>query len=193
MNLIKKSFDWVADDGNQRKQSNIRIIRSQGSRDQLEWIRRQLEYVTFAEKYQLRYDLKKGEIYEIDWGLNVNAEFSSRHYGVVLSDSGPHNPLVTVCPLKSKHRDAHPKSDYDLGFIPELDTDHATLAVINQVRTIDKLRIFTKRAIGKFGEMKITVNEDRMKTEQLIPRLNNEEVDKILNLYIGYMVLGDGV
>ncbi|MCQ2814745.1 MAG: type II toxin-antitoxin system PemK/MazF family toxin [Bacilli bacterium] len=68
-----------------------------GMRDQLDWMKRQMEYITFSEQYKLRYNLKRGEIYEIDWGLNVNAEFSNRHYGVVLMDSNEFNPLVIVC------------------------------------------------------------------------------------------------
>ena len=33
-----------------------------GRKEQLDWIKRQLEYSTFSEKYKLRYDLKRGEI-----------------------------------------------------------------------------------------------------------------------------------
>ena len=190
MENITKRFDWVVNYGTNNK-PDYKYFRNQGSREQLEWIKRQLEYASFAERYKLRYDLKKGEIYEIDWGLNVNAEFSSRHYGVVLSDSGPFNPLVTICPLKTKHKDAHPRSDIDLGIIGELDSDKSTLAVINQIRTIDKLRIFTKRAIGKFGEVKTTMNEENNYCDDSIPRLESEKVDKIVNAYITMMILGD--
>ena len=41
-------------------------LRQNGMREQLDWIRRQLEYFSFSEKYLLRYDLKQGEIYEFD-------------------------------------------------------------------------------------------------------------------------------
>ena len=46
-------------------------MRSSGMKDQLDWIKRQLEYASFSEKYCLRYDLKRGEIYEFDWGPTV--------------------------------------------------------------------------------------------------------------------------
>lgn len=126
--------------------------RQEGLKSQLEWIKRQLEYADYSEKYTLRFDLKRGEIYEIDWGINVNAEFSNRHFGVVLVDSDIFNPLVTICPLKSRHSSRiNPKSDVDLGFIPELGTENSTIAVVNQIRAVDKLRLYLRRAIGTKG------------------------------------------
>ena len=154
-------------------------------RSQLEWIKRQLEYSEFNKQYKLRYDLKKGEIYEFDWGINVHAEFSNRHYGVVLADSDIFNPLVVVCPLKTNHNGAHPKSDIDLGKIDGLNTNKTTLAVVNQIRTIDKLRMFTKRAIGlKDGGQ---YNEELFENEKTIIRLDEEKVKMILDFYKNYL------
>lgn len=161
------------------------LIRQDGMRTQLEWIKRQLEYASFSEKYLLRYDLKRGEIYEFDWGLNVNAEFSNRHFGVVLADSDIFNPLVTVCPLKSKHGEANPKSDIDLGIIEELGTYNSTVAVINQVRTMDKLRLYLKRAIGmKNVEGLSDANNDEKYT---IMRLETDKLNKVTEAYIRYI------
>ena len=159
-------------------------IRQDGMREQLDWIKRQLEYSSFSEKYTLRYDLKRGEIYEFDWGINVNAEFSNRHYGVVLADSDIFNPLVTVCPLKSNHNGVHPKSDVDLGYVKGLNTGNSTIAVVNQIRTMDKLRIYMKRAIGrKFTQL----NENDFETEETIMRLENSKLEMIINAYKSYL------
>ena len=160
-------------------------VRREGMRDQLEWIRRQLEYASFSEKLSLRYDLKKGEIYEFDWGINVNAEFSNRHYGVVLIDSDIYNPLVTVCPLKSKHQGAHPKSDVDLGRIDGLNSENETVAVVNQIRTMDKLRIYMKRAIGTKIE---TLNDSTFENENTIIRLENSKLNRIIEAYKRYLL-----
>ena len=165
--------------------SSKSTIRQDGMRDQLDWIKRQLEYYAFAEKYNLRYDLKQGEIYEFDWGINVNAEFSNRHYGVVLADSDIFNPLVTVCPLKTNHGGAHPKSDVDLGFVAELNSTKSTLAVVNQIRTLDKLRMYTRRAIGLCdGRNKHDPNDyDKM----IVMRLENSKLNMIKQAYIKYL------
>ena len=156
-------------------------IKQEGMRSQLEWIKRQLEYASFSEKFCLRYNLKKGEIYEFDWGINVNAEFSNRHFGVVLKDSDEFNPLVVVCPLKSNHGEVHRKSDVDLGIIKELNTFNRTIAVVNQVRTIDKLRIYLKRVIGVSDINKI--NELNEVTENTIMRLENYKFNMVMNAY----------
>ncbi len=158
---------------------NKSAIRQDGMRSQLEWIKRQLEYADYSERYTLRYDLKRGEIYEIDWGINVNAEFSNRHYGVVLVDSDIFNPLVTVCPLKSKHSSyVNPKSDVDLGYIQDLGNKNSTVAVVNQVRTIDKLRLYTKRIIGMKYESRLADNYQL--EDKPILRLTKEKFNLLL-------------
>ena len=159
-------------------------IRQNGMREQLDWIRRQLEYFSFAEKYSLRYDLKQGEIYEFDFGLNVNAEFSNRHYGVVMVDSDVFNPLVTICPLKTNHGSMSPKSDVDLGFINCLNSSKTTLAVVNQVRTIDKLRLYTKRIIGAKTDM---LCDSQNEEEYEIMRLETHKFEMVQQAYFMYL------
>ena len=159
-------------------------LRQNGMREQLDWIRRQLEYFSFAEKYSLRYDLKQGEIYEFDWGLNVNAEFSNRHYGVVMVDSDVRNPLVTICPLKTNHGSMSPKSDVDLGFVDCLNSSKTTLAVVNQVRTIDKLRLYTKSIIGNKNDV---LCDSENEEEYIIMRLEKNKFDKVQNAYFDYL------
>ena len=158
---------------------NKSAIKQDGMRSQLEWIKRQLEYADFSERYTLRYDLKRGEIYEIDWGINVNAEFSNRHFGVVLVDSDASNPLVTVCPLKSKHSSfINPKSDVDLGYIPDLGNKISTVAVVNQIRTVDKLRVYTRRLIGSNSLERLS-DSLPIKNETVM-RLNEDKLNMLL-------------
>lgn len=194
MDNQEKRFNCIYDD-NIRYRNMYQQSRNSGIREELEWIKRQLEYASFSERYKTRYDLKRGEIYEIDWGVNVNAEFSSRHYGVVVTDSGPLNPLVTVCPLKTNHHGAHPKSDIDLGCLPELNREHPTLAVVNQIRTLDKLRIFTKKAIG-FKEANYLSDSEsdnqNSNNECRVIHLSDEKMQIILNAYISMLITRNG-
>ncbi len=156
---------------------SFRAAKLYGFKEQLEWIKRQLEYASFSEKFQLRYNLKKGEIYEFDWGINVNAEFSNRHYGVVLADSNEYNPLVLVCPLKTNKNGPHPKSDIDLGIIDGLANSSASVAVVNQIRTLDKLRLYTRSAIGEIKDIK----------SSNIIVLDEKLINKIVYAYMAYM------
>ena len=121
--------------------------RRKGQFDVLAWISRQQEYANFANKGKLKIAVHAGEIYEIDFGINVNAEFSYRHYGLVLTDSLENDPIVIVIPLKSNIKGGHPASDLNLGIIDCLDKERESLAVLNQVKSIDKMRIFRKPII----------------------------------------------
>ena len=145
-------------------------------KEQLEWIKRQIEYATFTDSFKLRMELHKGEIYEIDWGINVNAEFSNRHYGVVLRDSSEFDPLVLVCPIKTNKKGAHRLSDIDLGFIPALNSDHKSIAVINQIKTLDKVRIFSRSAIS----------ENNLYKEN-VPVLEDDKIEMILTAYKNFI------
>ena len=160
-------------------------IRKEGMRDQLDWIKRQLEYASFTDKFELRFDLRRGEIYEFDWGINVNAEFSNRHYGVVLVDSDAKNPLVTVCPLKTNHGSVHAESDIDLGEVEAIRNSKNTIAVINQIRTLDKVRIYTKRSIDNGSNSRIY--DSVFNNDIVIRRLENDKFLMILKAYESYL------
>lgn len=153
--------------------------REENERQRKEWYRRNDEYSKFKEDHEIRYTLKKGEIYEIDWGVNVNAEFSNRHYGVVLENSAEYNPLVLVCPIKTNHNGANRKSDVDLGIIEGISINGTrSIAVINQIRSIDKMRIYTKSVInGIIYDIK----------EKPVIVLDNNKVDIIKMAFMNYI------
>lgn len=159
-------------------------IYQDGMREQLDWIRRQLQYYSFSDKYRLKYDLKRGEIYEIDFGININAEFSNRHFGVVLADSDANNPLVTVCPLKSNKGSVNSRSDVDLGQVKDLRSINSTVAVVNQIRTVDKLRIYMKRSICR---PIYHLSDSDYVTNDTIMRLENDKMNMIINAYLNYI------
>lgn len=176
-------FRWIINESFVEHGSSLKQV---GRREQLDWIKREIEYSMFAEKFKLRYELLKGEVYEIDFGININAEFSNRHFGVVIKNSNENNPLVLVCPLKTNHRGAHPRSDVDIGFIKDIGATHTSLAVINQIRPIDKLRIYTSRAIGYSNE-ELLAEGEKSRFEKPIIRLTDEQMNLILNAYCNYV------
>ncbi len=167
-----------------------RTFKEIGKVNQVNWMKRTLQYIQLSATYELRYDLKKGEIYEIDYGINVNSEFSNRHYGVVLVDSGPLNPLVMVCPLKTNHSGApHKRSDLDLGVLEELGGLNSTIAIINQIRTIDKFRILRKNRIG-LKKLPISIYEEDEVEDVSTPkviRLNENALNRIIKAYLDFI------
>ena len=189
-NMFKKEII-----GTRRKQ--MVLERKQAHYDIIGWLLRQNEYAKCSEKYRLSYELRAGEIYEVDFGINVNAEFSYRHYALVLVDSSEANPLVLICPLKSNTKGAHPASDVNLGIIESLDTEHESLAVINQIRTIDKFRIFKRPGIRQREETQNKLNDvERDYTNDLIDdtiipnRLEPELFKLVLGGVLNYIKYG---
>lgn len=146
----------------------------------LNWMRRMLNYAKFSLLYKTEYTLHAGEIYEIDFGIGVNCEIKERHYGVILVDSYENNQIAIVCPLKTKHHDANPTSDVAIGKIPDLLTDKETIAVFNQIRGIDKIRIY------RFG----IINGKKSEREGPISKLNDEQMKKIRSAI--YQTIIDG-
>ena len=83
-----------------------------------------------------------------------------------------------------------PRSDVDIGVVHCLNTSKSTLAVVNQVRTIDKLRLYTKRIIGVKTDM---LSDSIPEEEYTIMRLENEKFSRIQKAYFDYLngKLGD--
>lgn len=160
--------------------------------NQLTWLKKMIEYIDVSSVYELRYDLKKGEIYEVDFGIGINSEFSNRHYAVVLVDSKPFNPLVLVCPLKTNHTGGHRRSDVNIGIVEDLSKERETLAVVNQIRTIDKFRIQRKNLIGlKRPECSIYEDSEETLEEESTPnvlRLTKAQLEMILLKYVSFLV-----
>ena len=100
-------------------------------------------YIYFYINYETRLDIHKGDVFIANFEYECGNELSGRHLVVALLDSSPINPLVTVIPLKSdKGRPLNPASDIYIGDINGINNGKKTIAIINQIRTIDKRRLF---------------------------------------------------
>ena len=192
-----KRFNKEESSKEERKRQ-LAFERRKGQFDVVSWLLRQNDYVRFAEKYKITHKVYAGEIYEFDFGINVNAELSYRHYGLVLADSEENNPLVMVCPLKTNFKGAHPASDVNLGFVKDLDSTHESLAVINQIRMVDKIRIYRKASIGKIVKPKYAlsdVEEDEFENDfednDYTPyRLEQDKFELVKTAIVNYIQFG---
>ncbi|HKM02698.1 MAG TPA: type II toxin-antitoxin system PemK/MazF family toxin [Bacilli bacterium] len=114
----------------------------------MEWIKRLHGYTTFLYANTLRYKLKHGEVYEIDFGRNVGSELNERHYAVVLHDSNELSQNVIVCPLTTKFSDGGENALINIGRLPGIITVDDSFAKISQIRTVDKVRIYIRPIIN---------------------------------------------
>ncbi|MCR5184973.1 MAG: type II toxin-antitoxin system PemK/MazF family toxin [Bacilli bacterium] len=193
-----KKYNRMRSSDEEERKRQLALERRKGQFDMISWLLRQNDYVRYAETHKLRYKALAGEIYEIDFGINVNAELSYRHYGLVLADSEESNPLVMVCPLKTNFKGAHPASDVNLGYIEELNSDHESLAIINQIRMVDKIRIYRRTTIGKYVKPKYTLSdveqddfEDEYEGETYTPyRLEAKKFEIVKTAIMNYIKFG---
>lgn len=169
--------------------------RRKGQSDIVEWLLRQNEYLRAQQKNDIAFEVKAGEIYEVDFGINVNAEFSYRHYAIVMNDSAANNPLVTVVPIKTKKKSPHPESDVDLGLIKALNSEKESIAVINQITTVDKFRIFKKPIIGTLYEEEereeyLSDSGGNSEKEYRIYRLEPSKYNEVRQAVINFFIYG---
>lgn len=98
---------------------------------------------------------KRGDIVHVNFGFNVHNELGGTHYAVVVENDNPSsNGTVMVVPLKSADSEAeavselHDKTEVYLGkgiVIMGQGKDKYTIAKVNQMRAIDKMRILKPR------------------------------------------------
>ena len=159
------------------------------------------QYIYFYRFFETRINIRKGDVFLARFSFECGNELCGNHYVVALLDSNPINQVVTVVPLKSaKGRPLNPASDINIGKVENLENDKESIAVINQIRTIDKRRLFDAQTIahlrnymsneivGEYSE--ITIQEKR------IYRLTNEQFAKIHKaaeeyVYNGYIKHND--
>ena len=97
-----------------------------------------------------------GEIYEVDFGMNVGLEFSGRHLAVCLQDTTPSQERMLVVPITTK-MDNYNIAPADI--IETISTNGKTIrggVVLGEATHISKLRIF--RASKILGEPFTTTN-----------------------------------
>lgn len=98
---------------------------------------------------------KRGDIVHVNFGFNVHNELGGTHYAVVVENDNPvSNGTVTVVPLKSADSEEkalsglHTKTEVYLGkgiVVTGQGKDKYTIAKVNQMRAIDKMRIIKPR------------------------------------------------
>ena len=101
------------------------------------------ELIYFYKNFETRIAIKRGDVFVARFVFECGNELHGDHFVAALLDSSPLNPVVTVVPLKSaKGRPLNPASDILLGNIEGIENGKESVAIINQIRTIDKRRLF---------------------------------------------------
>lgn len=104
------------------------------------WVRRLQKY---WDAYSFpQFITRVGEIYEVDFGMNVGLEFSGRHLAVCLQDTSPSQERMLVVPITTKIRDYNIAPD---DIIKTTSTNGKLIQggiALGEAMHISKLRIF---------------------------------------------------
>ena len=142
------------------------------------------QLIYFYRYFETRLAIKKGDVFLARFNFECGNELNGNHYVVALLDSNPISQVVTVVPLKSaKGKALNPASDVMVGKIEKLNNTKDAIAVINQIRTIDKRRLFDAQTIARLSsymssEMLGEYSEITIQSKHIY-RLTNEQFNKI--------------
>ena len=107
------------------------------------------QLIFFYRFFETRLDIKRGDVFIARFPFECGNELNGDHFVAALLDSNPLSQVVTVIPLKSaKGKALNPASDVFLGRIEGTENGKEAIAVINQIRTIDKRRLFDAEIIA---------------------------------------------
>lgn len=104
------------------------------------WVRRLQKY--WGAHSFPQFISRVGEIYEVDFGMNVGLEFSGRHLAICLENTVPSQERMLVVPLTTKMEDYN-ISDEDI--ITVKSSNNRIIkggVVLGEATYISKLRIF---------------------------------------------------
>ena len=143
-------------------------------------------YRYFYRNFETRFTIRAGDVFMVKMmsSEGVGSELARAHYYAALLDSNENNPLIRVVPLKSFYedrREPNPASDVVIGKLAGIHDDRESIAIINQTRVIDKMRLFNGSMIREFHKfIKTGLDYKKIKVhEKLIFRLSREQLEKI--------------
>ena len=134
--------------------------------------------------FEPKFEAKAGDVYLARFPLEIGSEIHGDHFVAVILNSDEKNPMMTVVPLKSeKAKGINPASDIRLGKIKGINSGHNTVAIINQLRGIDKRRLLTNNSIDVISQIektqKLKPGEEINAQNTNVYRLSDEQL-KIL-------------
>ena len=155
------------------------------------------QLIYFYRYFETRLAIKKGDVFLARFGFECGNELNGNHYVVALLDSSPINQVVTVVPLKSaKGKPLNPASDVMVGKIEKLNNAKDAIAVINQIRTIDKRRLFDAQTLvhlsgymnsemlGEYSELVVQSKRIYRLTDEQFAKIHKAAEEYVYNGYI---------
>lgn len=104
----------------------------------------------FDEKFILNVRINVGDVYLARFPNSVGSELEGEHFVVAVMNSRTDNPNVVIVPLTSlKEKNRNPAHSVYLGYIKGINNGKQSVALLNQVASIDKKRLLSDKDIDK--------------------------------------------
>ena len=201
MNTFSKEDRFFMDHGETKmvlraRKRKIPLSLKDDSQEKQEEIHKWTNLKRFNNEYQLLVEIKKGDVFNVQFLATCGSELHGDHFVVALADSKPNNPLVMVVPLTSYKPDVelNPASDLYLGFIAGIMNGKRSVAVINQIQAMDKSRLLNPESLTRIDaifEGNKKHNEDvAMLQYKNSYRLTKEQLRKLQRNIVSFFFTG---
>ena len=152
--------------------------------------------IFYYNNFMTKIDIQRCEVFKVRFDQGFGSELKGYHFVVAMQSSRETNQTVTIVPLTSLKEVKHynEKSTIYVGEIPEMPNGKEAIALINQIRTIDKIRLIGNKALDAFVE-KVCDNISQFNGQYYVQnkevyRLSKEQYDKILHAVNNYLFVG---
>lgn len=144
-----------------------------------QWLNSWIYYLSYEDTFDSSklMTYKRGDIVHVNFGFNVHNELGGCHYAIVVEvDNAPSSGCVTVVPLRSEDTEEealnnmHDKTEVYLGsgiVCFGNGQNKYTVAKVNQIRAIDKMRILKP------------TNDKKHKVYPIDPELRKDILNKV--------------
>ena len=150
----------------------------------------------FYANFVTKVEIERATVFKIRFQQGFGSELRGHHFVVAMQTSKESNQLVTIIPLSSvkETKQYNKKSTILIGEVSGIPNTKQSVALVNQIRTIDKIRLFGDRALATFVDM-VCDEIDKYKgefeiQEKEIYRLTKEQFEKILDAIDNYLLIG---
>ena len=150
----------------------------------------------FYANFVTKVEIERATVFKIRFQQGFGSELRGHHFVVAMQTSKESNQLVTIIPLSSvkETKQYNKKSTIFIGEVSGIPNTKQSVALVNQIRTIDKIRLFGDRALATFVDM-VCDEIDKYKgefeiQEKEIYGLTKEQFEKILDAIDNYLLIG---
>ena len=148
----------------------------------------------FHKHFQTRIAITRGDVFMVDFKYECGNELRGPHFVVATNDSKANDPIVTVVPLKSFKGVLNPRSDVLLGIVEGTTTGNQSIALINQIKSIEKSRMIDhvrKETLQKILDNEKIAEDDEIEIKiKTIYRLSDKQFNILMKALIEFFSFG---